>query len=122
MAWLSAPLAGRPAGVALLAVSLAASAGCSGPYRGSKALGAIAVGVLATSATLWVVGERTDRDGLTRVGAAGSAAGAAVAVAAGGWLAASAACNVDPDCPEDELCREIPAPPGREPYRQCTPR
>ena len=26
------------------------------------------------------------------------------------------------DCAGDEVCREIPAPPGREPYKQCMPR
>ncbi len=32
------------------------------------------------------------------------------------------ACDVDPDCDEDEQCREIPAPPGGVPYKQCMTR
>jgi hypothetical protein len=117
----------RPPQVALatlLALALASplGAGCARPYKGPKALAGIGAGLLATSATLWAIGERRDRDTLTRVGAAGSAAGAVAALAAGGWLAFAAACKADPDCPDDEVCREIPAPPGREPYRQCTRR
>jgi hypothetical protein len=107
---------------ALVAAVLLAGAGCARPYRGPKTLGAIAIGLLASSATVWVIGERGDRESLARVGAVGTAAGAALMMGAGGWLAAAAACNVDPDCHEEEVCREIPAPPGREPYRQCTPR
>jgi putative Ca2+/H+ antiporter (TMEM165/GDT1 family) len=106
----------------LATLCLAIAAGCARPYRGSKTLGALGVGLLATSAALWVVGERGDRDQLAKVGAISSAAGTALVIGAGAWLAASATCNVDPDCPDDEVCREIPAPPGREPYRQCSPR
>jgi hypothetical protein len=107
----------------LAAVCLATVAGCARPYRGSKTLGALGVGLLASSAALWVAAERgRDRERLTNVAAIGSATGTALVVGAGAWLAASATCNVDPDCPDDEVCREIPAPPGREPYRQCSPR
>jgi hypothetical protein len=112
----------RVAAAALLALTAALAAGCARPYKGPKALAGIGAGLLASSAALWAIGERRDRQTLTTVGAAGSAAGAAVAFGAGGWLAYAAACKADPDCPEDEVCREIPAPPGREPYRQCTPR
>lgn len=114
----------RPAVAALLALVLGASvsAGCARPYRGPKALAGIGAGLLAGSAALWAVGERRDRQTLTQVGAAGSAVGAVAAFAAGGWLAFASACNADPDCPDDEVCREIPAAPGREPYRQCTRR
>ena len=48
--------------------------------------------------------------------------GLAAIVAAGGWMAASVACEADPDCPEEEQCREVPAPPGGIPYKQCIPR
>jgi hypothetical protein len=106
----------------LVVLTIVCTAGCARPYRGAKTLGALGVSVLATSAALWVAGERGDREQLTRAGAIGSATGTALVVGAGAWLAASATCNVDPDCPEDEVCREIPAPPGREPYRQCSPR
>jgi hypothetical protein len=110
-----------PALALTLALSLS-SAACARPYRGPKTLAAIGVGVLATSATLWVLGERQDRRTLQKVGVAGSLVGAGLTVGAGGWLAASAGCIADPDCPDDEVCREIPAPPGREPYKQCMPR
>ena len=106
----------------IAAVTLATAAGCARPYRGSKTLGALGIGLLASSAALWVAGERGDREQLTRVGAVGAGAGTALVVGAGAWLAASATCSVDPDCPDNEVCREIPAPPGREPYRQCSPR
>ena len=78
--------------------------------------------MLVGSAALWVAGERGDREQLTQVGAGRRGRRARRwPAAAGAWLAASATCNVDPDCPDDEACREIPAPPGREPYRQCMP-
>ncbi|HXU07092.1 MAG TPA: hypothetical protein VN903_39335, partial [Polyangia bacterium] len=48
--------------------------------------------------------------------------GLAAIVAAGGWMAASVVCEADPDCPEEEQCREVPAPPGGIPYKQCIPR
>ena len=110
--------------IAVLALTFALSAaGCARPYRGPKTLGALGVGLLASSAALWVAAERgRDREQLTNVAAVGTAAGTALVVGAGAWLSASATCNVDPDCPDDEVCREIPAPPGREPYRQCSPR
>ena len=116
--WYPTPLAL----VACLAMAGALSGGCARPYKGPKLMAGIGAGLLASSAALWAVGERTDRRGMVQAGAAGAAVGAAVALGAGGWLAAAAACKADPDCPDDEVCREIPAPPGREPYRQCTPR
>ena len=109
----------------VMAVALAVATsggGCARPYQGPKLLAGIGAGLLAGSAALWAVGERTDRRRMVQVGAAGAALGAGVALGAGGWLAAAAACKADPDCPDDEVCREIPAPPGREPYHQCTPR
>jgi hypothetical protein len=105
-----------------LLLPLLLAAGCVRPYKGPKTLGAVATVLLATGATIWVAGERGDREALTRVGVVTTAAGAAAAFAAGGWLAASIGCRVDPDCPENELCKEVPAAPGREPYRQCVPK
>jgi len=49
-------------------------------------------------------------------------AGLAAIVVAGGWIAASVACEVDPDCADEEQCRAVPAPPGGIPYKQCIPR
>lgn len=109
--------------VALIAVTgTTAGTGCAQPYKGPRTVAAIAVGVLAGSAAIWVAGERADHRAITNIGAAGTAAGTLATVAAGTWIAASAGCRVDPDCPDDEVCREIPAPPEREPFRQCSPR
>jgi hypothetical protein len=108
------------AALALIAATILPS--CAQPYRGPRTLAAVAVGVLAGSAAVWVAGERADQRTLANLGAAGTALGTAAAGTAGVWIAASAGCRVDPDCPEDEVCREIPAPPDREPFRQCSPR
>jgi hypothetical protein len=97
-------------------------AGCARPYRGPKTLAALGASVLVGSAVLWAVGDRVGGRPASRVGLVGAALGAGLAAGAGGWLAASVGCQTDPDCPEGEACREIPAPPGREPYRQCMPR
>jgi hypothetical protein len=59
---------------------------------------------------------------LTGTGFVAVAVGLAAVVAAGGWMAASVSCDADPDCPEEETCREVPAPPGGVPYKQCVPR
>jgi hypothetical protein len=40
-------------------------------------------------------------------------------IGAAGWLAGSVACEEDPDCPRGEECKDIPALPGRVPYKQC---
>jgi hypothetical protein len=50
------------------------------------------------------------------------AAGVALAIAAGGWMAGAVGCDADPDCDDAEQCREVPAPPGGIPYKQCVPR
>ena len=59
---------------------------------------------------------------LVGAGFACVAIGLAAVVAAGGWMATSVACQGDPDCADEEQCREIPAPPGGIPYKQCIPR
>jgi hypothetical protein len=87
-------------------------------------IGAVAVG--AGSVT-WAAGERTGdhpstSTALSRVGFVTAAIGLAAVVAAGGWMAAEVGCNADPDCPEEETCREVPAPAGGVPYKQCVPR
>ena len=107
---------------AAAALLLTLGGGCARPYQTPKTLAASGVGLLATGATLWVVGERGDRGGLTNTGVVMTAAGAVAAFAAGGWMAAATGCHTDPDCPESEVCKEVPAAAGREPYRQCVPR
>jgi hypothetical protein len=116
----------RPArALALAAFALAAQSGCQGRYatpRTVAALGSLAV--LAGGAT-WAAGEARDGGGNSRLVGAGFvtvAAGIAAIVAAGGWMAVSVSCRADPDCDEDEQCREIPAPPGGVPYKQCMSR
>ena len=108
--------------LALLLTSLLLAGGCARPYRGPKTLAAIGAGVLVSSAVVWAVGDRRNQRTAARAGLVGAMVGAGLAAAAGGWLAAAAGCSADPDCPEEEACREIPAPPGREPYKQCMPR
>lgn len=104
------------------------SGGCVGRHAGPRtlaALGAIAVGAGSAG---WAAGARIDGDhpsastALSRGGFISAAIGLAAVVAAGGWMAAAVACTADPDCPEDETCREVPAPPGGVPYKQCVPR
>jgi hypothetical protein len=96
--------------------------GCARPYAGPKTLAALGAGLLVVGGTTWVVGERGNRDTVATAGVSATALGAAVVLAAGGWLAASVACEEDIDCPHNEECREIPAQPGGYPYRQCMPR
>jgi hypothetical protein len=97
-------------------------AGCARPYAGPKTLAALGAGLLAAGGTTWVVGDRGHHDNLATAGMVTTALGAVAVFAAGGWLAIGVACEEDPDCPRNEECREIPAPPGGYPYRQCMPR
>jgi hypothetical protein len=78
--------------------------------------------VLVSSAALWAVADRKGHPTAARIGLLGAGVGAGLAAGAGAWLASAVGCRADPDCPEGEACREIPAPPGREPYKQCMPR
>jgi hypothetical protein len=96
--------------------------GCARPYSGPKTLAALGAGLLVAGGTTWVVGDRNHHDNLATAGMVTTGLGAALVFAAGGWLALGVACTEDPDCPRAEECREIPAPPGGYPYRQCMPR
>jgi len=78
--------------------------------------------LVAGGGATWVVGERTDANGMTNLGFALVVAGLAAAIAAGGWMASAVSCDADPDCDDSEQCREVPAPPGGIPYKQCVPR
>jgi hypothetical protein len=89
-------------------------------------VGAVAV---AGGSGMWAAGEDlqggshdSSSRGLVNAGFVTVLVGLAAIVAAGGWMAAAVACEADPDCPEDEQCREVPAPPGGIPYKQCIPR
>lgn len=99
-----------------------ASAGCARPYSGPKTLAAIGSTLLAGGSTAWAVGERSDRQAVITPGFITTVVGAAAIIGAGGWLAISISCRADPDCPDYEECREVPAPPGGIPYRQCVQR
>lgn len=112
---------GRTRLIALLALALA-SGGCAGRHRGPRTLATIGGVIALGGSTAWVVGERNDNRATLTAGVAAVAAGIAAMVAAGGWMAAAVACNADPDCPDDETCKEIPAPPGGIPYKQCMAR
>jgi hypothetical protein len=106
----------------VVAATAVLGTGCARPYAGPKTLAALGVGLLAAGGTTWVIGDRGNHHGAEVAGIATAALGAAAAIAAGGWLAAGVSCTEDPDCPRAEECREIPAPPGGVPYRQCMPR
>jgi hypothetical protein len=109
---------------AALALALAGllGAGCARPYAGPKTLAAIGATLLVGGGTTWVVGDRGHYDGVATTGMATTALGAVAVFAAGGWLAIGVACTEDIDCPRNEECREIPAPPGGYPYHQCMQR
>jgi len=103
-------------------------AGCVGRHAGARTLASLGAIAVAAGGASWAAGERIEdahpsaSTTLTRGGFISAAIGLAAVVAAGGWMAAAVACNADPDCPEDETCREVPAPPGGVPYKQCVPR
>jgi len=114
-------IAVRTAFLALAFTSLLA--GCAGPLRGPRTLGTVGAALAVGGATTWVVGERMNDGGIPRaVGLTGVVGGVVALAIAGGWLATEISCRVDPDCREGEECREVPAPPGFEPYKQCVPR
>jgi hypothetical protein len=111
-----------------LAAGLAAG-GCHGLHAGPRTLAGIGAVTVAAGGATWAAGEVVDASGnsassrgLIGSGFACVAIGLAAIVAAGGWMATSVACQGDPDCADEEQCREIPAPPGGIPYKQCVPR
>src|SRR5690349_8069813 len=99
----------RRMGVALL-IGLLLTAGCAGHHRGPRVLAALGAVAVAGGSATWAAGFVSVAAGLCAI------------VVAGGWMAASVACEADPDCPDEEQCREVPAPPGGIPYKQCVPR
>jgi hypothetical protein len=102
-----------------LALGVALAGGCARGYTGPKVLAGIGAALLVGGGTTWVVGARRDQDRTANVGIITTALGAAAVIGAAGWYAASTACEEDPDCPRGEECKEIPALPGRVPYKQC---
>jgi hypothetical protein len=117
---------GRLLGAALCLLALAGG-GCTGRYAGARTLASVGAIAVAGGSVAWAAGQGLERNGdsgsaLITPGFVGVAAGLVAIVAAGGWMAVSVACNADPDCDEEEQCREIPAPPGGVPYKQCMAR
>ena len=84
-------------------------------------MAALGAGLLVGGSTAWVVGERA-HSSLIVPGFVTTVVGAAAIIAAGGWMTLSISCRADPDCPDGEQCKEVPAPPGGVPYRQCVKR
>ena len=106
-----------------------AAAGCRGLYSGPRTVASVGALAIFAGSGAWAGGEALEgggNDGVARplvnAGFVAVVAGLAAIVVAGGWIAASVACQADPDCPEEEQCREVPAPPGGIPYKQCIPR
>lgn len=119
----AAPVAVRAIGTTLLLGVAAGAMGCAGPLRGPRTLGAVGAALAVGGATTWVLGERMSDGAAPRlVGFSGVLTGIVAVAVAGGWLATEISCSVDPDCREGEECREVPAPPGFVPYKQCVPR
>ena len=120
----SDPPARRALGL-LLAVALAC--GCAGRYKAPRTLAGLGTAAVVAGSAAWATGQGLERNGhsggpLVGAGFVSVALGLAAVVAAGGWMAVEVSCNVDPDCDEEEQCREIPAPPGGVPYKQCMAR
>jgi hypothetical protein len=108
-------------------LALALASGCAGRYAAPRTLAGLGTAAVVVGSVTWATGQGLERNGhagggLVTTGFVGVAVGLAAIVAAGGWMALSVSCNVDPDCDEEEQCREIPAPPGGIPYKQCMSR
>jgi hypothetical protein len=117
------------AAVAIALVVASATAGCAGLHKGPRLLAGVGAVAVAGGSGLWATGEGLSGGGhdsashpMINAGFVTVVVGLAAIVAAGGWMAVSVVCEADPDCPEEEQCREVPAPPGGIPYKQCIPR
>lgn len=102
-----------------------AASGCAGHHVGPRILAGIGATAVAAGGVSWAAGENVSSASsrpLINGGFVSVAAGLTAIVVAGGWMAISVACGADPDCPDSEQCREVPAPPGGVPYKQCIPR
>ncbi len=111
----------RKAWRAAIALALAGclATGCARTYAGPKVLAAVGTLLLVGGGTTWVVGERQNHNGTANLGMVTTFIGVGAVMGAAGWFGVSVACEEDPDCPRGEECKEIPALPGRVPYKQC---
>src|SRR5882724_389099 len=105
----SARAAARRTLVAALALAFAGATGCAGRYAGPRTLAGLGTFAVVAGSVTWAAGEGLERNGraggaLVTTGFIGVATGVAAIVVAGGWMALSVSCNVDPDCAEDEQC------------------
>lgn len=123
-AWSSPPVFASTRILAALLLLSVTFGGCAtSHHRRPRALGFAGAAAAVVGSGIWVVGEQRDQPGaIPAVGLGVVAAGIIAMVAAGGWIAAQVACQADPDCDDSEECREIPAPPGGVPYKQCMAR
>ena len=122
----------RSAAVSALALAIAiavSAAGCRGLYSGPRTVASVGALAIVAGSAAWTAGERLEGGStggasqpLVSAGFVTVLAVLAAIVVAGGWIAASVACDADPDCADEEQCREVPAPPGGIPYKQCIPR
>lgn len=118
----------RPHPVSVLALILVVvAAGCAGRRAKPRTVAALGGLAVAGGSVAWASGEGVGSssptgEALIQGGFVGVALGLTAIVVAGGWMALAVSCEADPDCDEDEQCREIPAPPGGVPYKQCMTR
>ncbi|HVZ70967.1 MAG TPA: hypothetical protein VHJ20_01220 [Polyangia bacterium] len=111
--------------LARLTLALACVSGCTGRYAAPRTIAALGSLAVVAGGVSWAAGESLDKNRnatMVDAGFVAVAAGVAAIVASGGWMAVSVSCTADPDCADDEQCREIPAPPGGVPYKQCMSR
>ena len=93
--------------------------GCTQPYLKQKRLAGLGILTSVPGAVVWAAGDRYNNSRVATVGAMGLALGLTASAVAASWLAASAECDADPDCPDNETCKEIPAAAGNIPYKLC---
>ena len=79
-------------------------------------VGALLAGV---GGATWAIADRGGHERASDLGMVTTALGVATLLVGGVALAAAIGCRADADCAANEECREIPAPPGGEPYAQC---